>query len=267
MDTFESNIIGLRISGGGVSLSTVTATEVGTLIAIFENLILENAKAQFPELDIKESPILHFHEVRDQSVGVYLKEETKRISDFVKEVIKISFISLTTAIHTGKVDEIDEKSLRYLSSIQGIIAAYGAEAELKWNDETLVSFDQHINFEVQKAVHGSYSGTTTIIGVLNDVGGLKANIHLNVGGKNIVVRTSKEAAKKLAPSLYENVVLRGVATWDSATDELIAFKLDEPTEFKAGGTYEAILSLREITSGYWDNFNSNEEINEALLRD
>lgn len=267
MDNFESNIIELRIHGNGISPASVSASEVATLISNFEKLILDNARARYPLADPKQLPTLHFSEVRDESISIRLKEDITKVASQFKYSIKESFLSLGIFIGTGQIDHIASKPLGHLNSIQSILKKYDAEAELKWNGDNVANFNRYVNFEVAKSIPGEYSGKTTIIGRLDDVGGITPNIHIHIDGKDLVIWTSREIAKKLAPSLYEVIVLDGIATWNTETDEIIKFTIDEVIEYKVGGTYEAILELRELSSGYWDNFNSDEEINEALLRD
>ncbi|HVK97412.1 MAG TPA: hypothetical protein VM368_06320, partial [Flavisolibacter sp.] len=83
----------------------------------------------------------------------------------------------------------------------------------------------------------------------------------------LIFSTSHSHAKALAAKLYENVTLKGIAKWDAETLKIEDFKLIDILEYSPGNTSKAIGDLKKITSGFWDRYNTNEDINNQLLRD
>ncbi len=134
------------------------------------------------------------------------------------------------------------------------------------NGETLSSFTA--TTEIQYNKNPIIEGEVKLFGRVIDSGGDNPNVHLKINDEQtIIIFTSETFAKQLAYKLYEKVNLIGTAKWDAITYEIKSFKIKDIIDFVPGKTLNAINELKNLTSGYWDKFNTNEEINSQLLRD
>lgn len=71
----------------------------------------------------------------------------------------------------------------------------------------------------------------------------------------------------MAVNLYQFIGLKGAAEWDAETYKVVKFKFNDIVPYKGGNTFNAISDIKNnISSGVWDKFNTESEINEALFR-
>jgi hypothetical protein len=112
------------------------------------------------------------------------------------------------------------------------------------------------------------SGNTTIYGELFDAGGKTPNIHIKINDDyEVIINANKDIVKELAGKLYEIVGLKGYASWDIKTSKIEEFELHSIIDYRPGNVKESFKKLRDISSGHWDKFNTDDEINNELLRD
>jgi hypothetical protein len=134
------------------------------------------------------------------------------------------------------------------------------------NGETLATFTPTTEISIPKPTF--VKGKTKIFGYLIEVGGLHPNVHLKISDEQTLIFSASEAnIKKLAPKIYDTVALFGVAKWDAKTLRVEDFSLEEILDYSPGNTLRAIEQLRGLTSGFWDKFNTHDDINNQLLRD
>ena len=91
------------------------------------------------------------------------------------------------------------------------------------------------------------TGETAVYGTLIRVGGKEPRARLELdNGQTISVDLSMEMARQLAPSLYRDVGLVGVAQWDVETGEIVAFSAETILDFRPQPIMDVFRRLAEV---------------------
>jgi hypothetical protein len=260
-----TDILELKLEGNDINPKAVKPGELALLIYEFERSILSAVKAEYPGVDTSEI-LVSFDSIKDESIGVNLIPNLNLIGEDIKQLIITSYISFTSAVASGNFQNLSTDTIKSLKRIQQVTRKYDCTANFRRNGEYLGGINSDTKIRVTRS--NLLSGNTTIYGELFDAGGDSPNIHVRINDQyNIIISASRETVKELANRLYEVVGLKGYAKWDIKTSKIEEFELHNIIDYKPGNVKEAFRKLREISSGYWDKFESNEDINNELLRD
>lgn len=253
------DILEIRFVGDDVKPNTVKPHEIAELIIAFEKSLLSDIKERHPEIDINEL-LFGFKEIQDASIGV------RFIPKLVRDIVVGSFTLISTSFETGDFSSISNETISELKPLTKFSKKYNCIGEFNLNGRTLSSFTS--TTEIQYNKNPIIEGEVKLFGRVIDSGGDNPNVHLKINDEHtIIIPTSEAFAKQLAYKLYEKVNLVGTAKWDALTFEIKSFKIKEIIDFTPGKTLNAINELRNLTSGYWDQFKTNDEINNNILRD
>ena len=255
----NDNIIELKFSGNGVSPDTVKPHEIAELIINFEKSLLSTIKDQHPEIDTDEL-LFSFNKIHNESLD--LRFIPKRVA----EIVISSYALISTSFKTGDYSALNKNTVDSLKNITKFSKKHDCVGYFNHNGVTLSTFTPSTEISVRKPT--ILKEQTTIFGKLIDSGGDNPNVHLRISDEQVLIfSTSHSYAKELAAKLYERVALKGIAKWNADTLKIEDFKLIEILEYSQGKSSKAINELKSLTSGFWDKFNSNDEINNQLLRD
>lgn len=255
----NNDIIELKFSGNGISPTTVKPHEVAELIINFEKLLLSTIKDQHPEIDTDEL-LFTFDAIHNESLD--LRFIPKRIA----EIVIASYALISSSFKTGDYSTLNKSAVDSLKNITKFSKKYDCVGYFNHNDVTLSTFTPTTEITVKKPT--ILKEQTTIFGKLIDSGGDNPNVHIRISDEQVLIfSTSHSYAKQLAAKLYERVALRGIAKWNADTLKIEDFKLTEILEYSQGKTSKAINDLKSLTSGVWDKYDDNDEINNQLLRD
>lgn len=256
---FKVDILELKFEGNGVNPSNVKPREVAELILNFEKSLLSTIKEQNPEIDTDQL-LFSFEEIRNESLDL------KFLTRSVREVVLSAYTLITTSLNSGDFSLLNSETISSLKSITRFSRKYECSGQFNLNGKVLSTFTPTTEISVDKP--RLIKGETTIFGKLIDSGGENPNVHIRITEDQVLIFDTTEAhAKALATKLYEKVALSGIAKWDAKTMKILDFKLADILEYKAGNAAKAIAELRNITSGFWDKYNDNDDINQQLLRD
>ncbi len=262
MNSNETDILELKFEGDGINPGKVKPHEIAELIVSFEKALLSTIKQNNPEID-SESLLFTFQEVKNESIGLRF---SPIIQDIVKSVVLAGFLSISNSFKEGDFSHLPSTAIANLKTITKFSKKYKCHGSFKHNDEVVSSFTPHTEISTDKVKW--IKQETTIYGKLVDIGGENPNVHIKISDdQTLIFKTSEANAKSLAPKLYEKVAVKGIAKFNPTTLEIVEFKLTDISAYSPGKTFSAIQKLRNITSGFWDNFNTNDEINNQLLRD
>ena len=253
------DILELKFEGNNVNPSTVKPSEIAHLIEDFEKALLSTIEQNHREINT-EAVLFTFHEIKDESLGL------RFMPKLITEIILSSYSIITTCINEGNFNQLNLNTIAALKSITKFSKRHNCIGYFKKNGITLSTFTAttEINFDKNHLVKGE----RTIYGKLIDVGGENPNIHLKVNDDYIIIITTDEKnAKYLATKLFEKVGLKGTAKWDAITSQIVDFKLHDIIDYIPGNVSNAFNEMKKLTSGFWDNFNNNDEINNHLFRD
>lgn len=262
----DSDILELKFEGNGINPGKVKPSEIASLIEDFEKILLITIKQKYPEIDTTQV-LFTFDSVKNESLGIKFTPKDIRPNGLVvKDVVLSAFFFFTTAVQENNFKELDNDALTPLRSINKFSRKYECPAKFIYNQEELVAISPDTEIKLNKSI--TLKGDTTIFGELIDSGGDNPNIHLKVNNDYIIIiDTDRQKAKDLGSRLYEFVGLKGIAKWEVDTSKIIEFKLQDVLEFKGGNTSKALTQLKNESSGFWDTLNTNDDINNHLIRD
>jgi hypothetical protein len=254
-----TDILEIRFYGNDVNPGSVKPHEIADLIRGFEKAILSEIKDKFPQYDTEEL-LFSFEEIKNESLGLLFKPK------LIRDVIVSTFTLISTSFQTGDFSGINNKTIKELKTFTSFSKKYNCSADFNLDGVTLSSFSPQTEIPYNK--NPIIDGEINLFGRIIDAGGDNPNVHLKLNDEQVIIFSTTEAnAKELAHKLYEKVNLSGTAKWDAVTFEIKDFKLDNILDFAAGKTFNAINELKSLSTGFWDNFNTNEDINNQLLRD
>lgn len=257
--TNGADILEIRFAGNDINPGAVKPHEIAELIIGFEKAILSDIKDRHPEIDTNEL-LFVFEEVKNESIGI------RFLPVIVRDIIVSSFTFISTSFNTGDFSFLSNQTIDELKTFTKFSKKYNCNGQFNLNGETLSSFTPTTELLYNK--NPIAEGEVTLFGRIIDSGGDNPNVHLKISDdKKLIFPTTEALAKLLAHRLYEKVSLLGIAKWDTVTFEIKSFKVKDIIEFTPGKTLAAIRELRNITNGYWDKYNTNDEINNQLLRD
>jgi hypothetical protein len=254
------DILELQFKGNGIDPSKVKPHEIAELINSFEKALLFAIKQQRSEIDIADTVLFSFEAIRNESLDLRFIPRT------ANEAVLSAYFLISTCIGNNNYIDLNNASLKELRAITKFSKKYNCIGYFTHNDTQLSSFDASTEIEINKSKIRKEQ--TAIFGKIIDVGGENPNIHIKINDSYILIfKTSEENVKILAPRIYTYVKLIGEATWDVETFQILNFKLFSINDYVSGNTSNSINELRSLTSGFWDKFNTNDEINDQLLRD
>lgn len=95
------------------------------------------------------------------------------------------------------------------------------------------------------------SSETVLYGELMRVGGREPKAVLRVGKHSLIMEVNRKFARELAPKLYQPVGLKGVATWDMETWEIVHFEPKELLEYEPVPCSQAFEELAQASPRAW----------------
>ncbi len=104
-------------------------------------------------------------------------------------------------------------------------------------------------------------GTTTLLARCLRVGGAtapKVEVRPVQGGRALNLDVSENMAKRLGRRLYEEVLLRGEATWEMPSWKMIEFRVQELVDFERVSPGSAFRELAELAGSTWDDVDALE---------
>lgn len=254
-----NDILEIKFSGNDINPHAVKPHEIAELITGFEKVLLSNIKDAHPEIDTTQL-LFVFEEIRNESLGI------RFLPNMVRDIIISSFTVVSTSFETGDFTVLSNDTINELRPFVKFSKRYNCLGEFKLNGKKISSFNPSTELQLNK--NPLIEGEIKVFGRVIDSGGDNPNVHLKIKDDHTLIFPTSEAfAKELAHRLYDKVSIVGIAKWDAITYEIKSFKIKEIDGFVPGNTLNAINELKNITSGYWDKFNTNDEINNQLMRD
>jgi hypothetical protein len=108
-------------------------------------------------------------------------------------------------------------------------------------------------------------GETVLFGRVERVGGVEPKVRLRISDhESVSCHISEELAKRVGNRLYNEVGLRGQATWDAVDFELLYFHAEELLSYQAGPITAAFDALAGAVGGAFDSVDDVEEFVGAL---
>lgn len=262
----EKDILELKFDGNGVNPATVKPHEIAELINSFEKALLSTIKQNNPEIDT-DTLLFTFEDLQNKSLSLGFKTLAYPSNNIdLKAIVVSGFLAITSGFNESNFSDLPIQTITHLKTFTKFSKRHNCNGSFRHNDIVVSSFTPATEVSTDKVKW--LKEEATLYGKLIDSGGENPNVHIKVSeDQTIIFKVSEAEAKELATRLYEKVAVKGIAKFNPKTLEVIEFKLIEVTPYSPGKSLPAIRKLREITSGFWDKFNTNDEINNQLLRD
>ncbi len=119
-----------------------------------------------------------------------------------------------------------------------------------------VSGEQKLKSVEQRQV----SMSTTIYGTVENVGGVKPNVHIRYHGKSLVCNVNRDLAQELGKRLYETVGLTGNA--QVVNGEVVAFRVTDIAPYTPSTDPLDGLRKLEAKYGHFDHVNADQYVAE-----
>ena len=266
MNNNGADILELKFEGNGVNPGSVKPHEIAELVNSFEKSLLSTIKQNNPEIDT-ENLLFTFESLKNESLGIGFKTIAYPSDNVdLKAIVVAGFLTITAGFNEGNFSALPLLAISHLKTFTKFSKRHDCSGTFKHNDQVVTSFTPSTEINTDRIKW--LKEETTLFGKLIDSGGENPNVHIKISDdQTIIFKVSESEAKTLAARLYEKVAVNGIAKFNPKTLEIIEFKLIEITPYAPGKTLSAIKKLRSITNGFWDNFNTNDEINNQLLRD
>ena len=240
----------LRFTGGGVKPDVVPARELAELIIATEEAISSIALQRNPGLNPDEI-VVGLVQVENKSLGL-------SFASSAPDVVGSAFNEIADSITRRSFTGLPTKSLRGLRVLAEFNTMHNCRTQF-WNGDTdarepLAEMD--VGFERLLPEEHFIRGETVIYGKVERVGGVDPKVRVRISEHEVVsCRLNEELAIELGAHLYDEVGLRGQATWDAKDHSLAYFRVDEILPFENAGAVSAAYALNDAAQGAYDAVN------------
>jgi len=202
-------------------------------------------------LSLESSPIVALLGIERGSSGLKLGIAERAIRGMAR---------ITRGLSTGDMSDVSPMTREPLAEIEKFVRRRNLTLELNGHGSipSAIISEKHPVPPLPKETQ--IRGTTTILASCIRVGGVKptAKVVFVTKKGELTIRVSKAQAARLAASLYGEVLLVGIATWDSRTWEVIGFELEKIEDSPQKNGWKAIEELAEKSGETWDSIDPDE---------
>lgn len=247
----------IRFYGTNISPKSFTLKETGDLFVKIEESILSLIEDRFISIDkndIRLSPI----QIDKKSCEYIIDtgnnmDVNQAVLHWGKSISDNSYVNFPKAAQVG------------LEKIYSLTQSKNCNTEFKKNTQIISSISPENKFIKQDKVNLDVD--CTVYGDLVKIGDdKKPKIWVRLFNDEVrSVDVSKEIVKKLNDKIYSPIAFRGKKRVNILSNEIIGFKLFELIDYTPYQAKQAFSNLKEISSGFWDKFHTQEEISEYLI--
>lgn len=254
------NIFKLRFYDNNISPESFSLKELGTLLINIEDSLKAIIDINYPEInsdDVNLSLISIENSSDDLSISTLDSPPIETIGAlkyFTENIQNNSYINMPGKAYSG---------FKYISQL---VKEKQCNADISYKEDKLCTIPFSIDIIKPESI--IIKTDTIIYGELKKVGGDDARAWIELtNGNKLSFKITKEQALELCPSLYSIISLKVRADWNPQSDTFTNFKLYDILEYKSGNISNAFKELREATSGVWNKFETNEDINKFIGRE
>ncbi len=243
MISLNSEILEIKFSGGEISPSKISLTELSANILLFEKLVKPIVETQSPGLELEKS-FVGLHELGNRSISL------RYIIKQHKTTLIAAFTFLVECISSNKIEQLPLKTVDEIEAISKFNSKYSCEVQFgeSVNNEFKTYADFSDEYVTQKI--SQVRGDTTIYGEIEWIGGVtKPTITLILtNGEKIDVEVKRDDVLNWKP--YSNVGIVGEAVWKGKDLKLTKLTAKEIFEFKKLSPNEGFGYLKGLFSKY-----------------
>lgn len=234
----------LRLLGPDVSPETVDVDELLSLISKYKAAVLETAKTMNQVLSSDES----------RMALVRVAKGSDRLRLAVDRTLTRPVREVSIAVRSNDWSRCGPDACKSISDVSRLLRPRNWELELPPGGrgaKPVLRGDTAITAPQTYMA----SGETVLYGTVDDAGREK-NPRLRLilaDGSPVDVTGPRNEVKQLGTRLFEEVALRGVATWNLDTGRVTHFRLTGIEEFKETSLLEAFDNLASVAGSNWDH--------------
>jgi len=172
------------------------------------------------------------------------------------DIVTPAFQRLAAGVRARSCEDFPSRSLGGLE----VLASFSKRRKCKaqfWSGavnatEPLAVMDEDFGDAIP--VRPRVRGETVIYGKVERVGGVEPKVRLRLAdGDGLSCRLSEALARQLGGRLYEEVGLKGTATWDAGDYALLYFHADELTRYEPAGVKVGFAELKAVAGPHYAN--------------
>lgn len=234
----------IRLTGEDVRPDLLGAGDLAQLLIAAEQTVLSVAREENP--DESDDIILTLADVKSESVGL-------QFSSNKPDTVRRAFYTVVDRVKTNNFQALPGPVLEGLRTLTRFTSDHKGYTQF-WNgsaNEPLLELAP--DFAVGLPRPDYQRGETVLYGNVERVGGVKPRIKLRVSPNKVIYGDADaEQARTLGTSLYKPAALRGKATWDARTGQIVYFRVTEVLSYAPTDIRDAFAELREATNGAYD---------------
>jgi hypothetical protein len=255
----DDNTFLLRFFGDNIHPQSFSAKELGTLLIKLEDSVKGIAEEQYPKSNL-DNIFISLVNIKDKS-------QSLAFAALGDEASTQSFLDWGNSINKNTYTNLPEKAYDGLKYLNTLVKRKNCALELVYKNKQLYQIEPSFKFTSIDNIFIKVE--TELYGKLVKIGGEKTpKLWLEQNdGKVLSFETTIEKAQNLSPQLYSTIGLKGIARWNTITKSISQFKLLDILDYKSGGISDAFKQLRNISSGVWDKYNTDEDILNFIRND
>lgn len=250
----------LRFYGDGITPESFTIKELSTILEKIDSSYKKLIESKFPEIDLKK-------EIAEISlISIENKSESLKFKTLGHEQSSKAFVYWSKQMNDKKYQDLPDSVTIGYKPIFDVIKKKNCSLEITHKSEKVCVLEPNSRFEKPKSNY--ITKNCNIAGELIKIGGDNSRAWIKGFDNEIIsFKVSRELARSLSPKLYNILSFRGNVKENILTNKIIEFKLYEVLEYEQGKTKDAIEKIKNISIGYWDKLNSDDEIKKELRDD
>jgi hypothetical protein len=247
---------------GDVRPADFRAKDVADALKGFEELVIET---------LREAEDVESIDLDDVVVGLVGVEEGSSRLQFRTSFMSVALSALAfvgSAVSEQAYQDLNDSQRKSLRKIQRVSKKYNSSAELRKSEDGREEVLGMIGPDDEIPEAQTTKGITTLRGTVERVGGkTKSTVHVRLSeSQKVIVEVDADTARKLATDLYDEIGLRGEATWFVDTGEIDSFDLIEVVESSRRSASEGLERLADLAGDSFDGVDPSEYINKVRGR-
>lgn len=248
------NVFSFRVTG--TTPSGIPVSDLADMLDSFEKALKVLVQAS----DSVE-PTISLVGVRSRSaIFEFASDMPKQVGDAVSVI--------ATGVKSRSIGGLPKEARAAVQKVVPFLKRRGTEEavfEIRVGPDTesppIVSISTKDEFPYQTP---RVQGHTILYGILTWIGGERPRAHIRLDNGDLLnCRISRPLARKLAPRLYEEVGVEGLATWDTEDWSILEFEVTGVTDYKEGRILDAFDDLSDALGDSWSDV---DDVNEEIRR-
>lgn len=247
---------------GDVKPADFRAKDVADALKGFEELVIET---------LREAEDVEGADVDDVVVGLVGVEQGSSRLQFRTSFMSVALSAMAFvggAISSENYQDLNDSQRKNLRKIQRVSKKYNSSAEFRRAEDDAEEILGMIGPDDEIPEAQTTEGITTLYGTVERVGGkTKSTVHVRLSeSQKVIVEVDESTARDLATNLYDEIGLRGEATWFVDTGEIDSFDLSEVVDSPQESASEGLDRLSDLAGDSFDDIDPSEYVSRVRGR-